>query len=155
MPRLLSPIPIKEPVTGQGGIMSGSWYRWLSELVLRLLAAAANVATNTVTGGAASIGTTTLVESIEGLYRVTYYARITAAAGVSSSLTVGISWTESGVSLTHSFTAITGNTITTTGSESYMVRADGGTIISYNTVYASNPAAAMTYSLEIAVELVA
>ncbi len=89
-----------------------------------------------------------------GLYRVTYYARITAVDLVSSSLTVSIAWDDGIVSCTHAFAAITGNTISTTGSESYMVRIDTPPI-TFTTTYVSNTPGAMTYALSIALEAVA
>lgn len=103
-----------------------------------------------------SIGTTAITgEAITaGLYRVTYYARITIADGVSSSLTVNISWDDGAATCTHSFTAITGDTTTTTGSESYMVLIDAPPI-SYSTTYASNTPGAMKYKLSVVLESIA
>lgn len=104
----------------------------------------------------ASIGVTSVTSEAltAGLYRITYYARITSAAGVSSSLTVNLAWDDGIVSCSKTFTAITGNTISTTGSESYMVRIDTPPI-TYSVTYASVPASAMQYSLDIVVEAVA
>ncbi len=109
-----------------------------------------------LTGQNTSLSTTAVTsETITaGLYRVTYYARITSADLVSSSLTVSLAWDDGIVSCTHNFTAITGNTISTTGSESYMVRIDTPPI-TFTTVYASNTPGAMQYALSLVIEAVA
>lgn len=88
-----------------------------------------------------------------GLYRVTYYARITSAAPISSSLTVNIFWDDGIVTCSKSFTTITGNTISTTGSESYMVQIDTPPL-TFSTTYASNTAGSMQYSLSIVLEAI-
>ncbi len=109
-----------------------------------------------LTGQNTSLGTMAVTSETltAGLYRITYYARITAADATSSSLTVSIAWDDGIVSCTHAFTAITGNTISTTGSESYMVRIDTPPI-TFTTVYASNTPGAMQYALSLVIEAVA
>lgn len=103
-----------------------------------------------------NIGTTPATDATltAGLYRVTYYARIMVADGVSSSLTVTITWDDGGVTCSHQFAAITGDTTSTTGSESYMVLIDAPPI-TFTTAYASNTPGAMQYKLSISVEAVA
>lgn len=87
-----------------------------------------------------------------GLYRVTWYARITAAAITSSSLQVTIGWTDGGIPCSVTSAAITGNTTTTTGTASLLLRSDAATPITYATTYASNGANEMTYSLSVVLE---
>lgn len=107
----------------------------------------------------APIGTTTIVTpDSDGLYSVEYYAAITTAAttgAATSSLTVTLAWTDEGTAKSKAFTAITGNTTLTTGSERYLFRADGGAPITYATTYASNGAGEMHYDLDIVVSSVA
>ncbi len=101
----------------------------------------------------ASLGVTPipLPSLATGLYRLTYYARITTVGSISSSLTVNFLWTESGVSLSASGPAITGNTTTTISSASILVLSDAASPLNYSTTYASN-AAGMQYRLTILVE---
>lgn len=103
-----------------------------------------------------AIGTTTIVTpDHDGIYSFEYYAAVVTAATTSSSLTVVLGFTDSGVAKTKTFTAITGNTTTTTGSERYMFRGDGGSPITYSTTYASNGANEMIYDIDIVVSSVA
>ena len=90
-----------------------------------------------------------------GIYRVSYYARITQAAGVSSSLTVQFRWTDGGVAQTQTAAAITGNTTTSVQQDRLMVRTDRNTSIVFDTVYASTGAPVMQYRLNLALERLA
>lgn len=107
-----------------------------------------------LTAQSASIGVTSIPAAslAGGLYRVTYWARVTTAAGTSSSLSVTLSWTDSGVACSKAFTAVTGNTTATTDSNSYLVNIDGASPISYSTTYASVGAPAMIYALSLTLE---
>lgn len=106
-----------------------------------------------LTAQTAAIATTPIPLPVlaAGYYRVTYYIRITTPASINSSVTLTINWTESGVSLSTSTAAITGNLVTTVSTGTVMLAIDGATAISYQTAYASN-AAGMAYRLTIAVE---
>lgn len=96
----------------------------------------------------ASIGTTTiLTPDSDGYYAFQYYAAITTADGVSSSLTPVLSWTDGGIAKSKTFTAITGNTTATTDSDDYLIFNDGGSPITYSTTYASNTPGQMVYKL--------
>jgi len=143
----------------QGGtdLISDVWYNFLDQQRRTLDTSSQALATvSTSTTQNAAIATTPLLTTTAaGLYRVTWYLRITQAAGVSSSVTVTIAWTESAVALSYSGAAVTGNTTTTTQSDTKLIRADGATPITYATAYASNPASVMTYRLDLIVERVA
>lgn len=104
----------------------------------------------------ASIGTTAIPTSTlsAGLYRVSYYARITRAATVSSSLIVTIGWTESGVSLLQSGAAITGNTTFSLQNATWFIQIDNSSPITYATTYASVGGTTMQYKLVVALEAI-
>lgn len=89
-----------------------------------------------------------------GLYRLTYYVRITTPAGVSNSVTVNFGFTDGGVSCTMTGIAITGLTTATVGTGTFMIRSDQAAPITYSTTYASNPANACIYSLDVVGESV-
>jgi len=129
---------------------------WATALSGDVDTAPARLRTETLTGQTASIGTTAIpVGSLAaGLYRVSWYARITRAATTSSSLTVTIGWVESGITLVSSGAALTGNTTGTVQSGSLLLRIDAGTPITYSTTYASSGGVTMEYRLDLVVEQV-
>lgn len=103
-----------------------------------------------------AIGTTTIITPAQaGLYGFEYYVAIITADGVSSSAQVVLGWTDQGSTKSHTFTAVTGNTTVTTGSERYLFQADAAAPITYSVTYASNTANAMHYNLYLVVQSVA
>lgn len=94
----------------------------------------------------------TLPAVSEGFYRVNLYQTVTTVAGVSSSLTTTIAWTDGGATKTFATAAMTGNTLATNDSLVRLIHIDNASPITYATVYASNAAAAMRYALGILVE---
>lgn len=127
--------------------------QWLLALTARIATSGHLSTPATVSGGTGSIGVTPIGVAVSaGVYRLSYYTRITRAATTSSSVTVTISWTDGGVACSKSFTAVTGNTTATTGSETYLVRADGGTNISYAVTYASVGGTSMIFDAIVEME---
>lgn len=161
----LAPPPLENPIVEDGnsiagkpvkGLMTRAFNNWLLSLTTRLEQAAYGILpTVTVAAQTASIGTTALVASAAaGLYRVSWFFRITTAASVSSSLLVTIAGTDGGISYTQAGAAVTGNTTATVQSGSFLVRADQASPISYSTTYAS-VGTPMSYSLSLTVEALA
>jgi len=87
-----------------------------------------------------------------GIYRVSYYARITRPATTSSSLTVQFRWTDGGVAQTAPFAAMVGNLTTTIQQDRIMVRVDKDTSIVVDATYASVGAVAMQFAVRLALE---
>ena len=147
-----------KPVQSYG--LSKEFGNWLQTSIVASVANAPTVfPTVTLTAQGASIGTTPvpLPSLASGLYRVTYYARITTPAttgAATSSLIVTFGWTESTVTLSASGAAITGNLTTSMQTGTLMLLIDAATPISYATTYASNTAGEMKYRLSILVEAV-
>lgn len=157
MPKQLlgeAPPPIQDPVTGKLGLLSEAWRNWFARLPETLNAIPARINAVALSAQSASITATDFSGGalLEGLYRATYYARITRAATTSSSLIISFTWTEGGVSQTAVGTAIVGNTTATGQSDSVMMRLDKGTVPRYATTYASVGATAMNYSLSVVLE---
>lgn len=146
----IAPIPVKEELT-DGRWMQHRWVKWLLELITVVQKMAALPFTETQTGKTAAT-TSTYTVTGAGLHRLSYTARVTTAAGTSSSVTVTVGWTDGGVACTQAFVPMTGNTTATTQSGSVLINADQATAVTCSTVYASNPASAMTYTLAFAVE---
>lgn len=108
----------------------------------------------TLTLQGASIGSTSIYSSAipAGLYRISYYARITRAATTSSSLTIAFDWTDGGVGQTFTGAAITGNTTTTYQQASVTFRSDGNVPITYSTTYVSVGATSMQHNFLLVLE---
>jgi hypothetical protein len=157
------PIPLNDPIAtprreGQNqkleGLLTVVWQRWFDQLGLSMEAAPSRVANVPLTSQSASIGATDMSSGATsaGLYRVTYYARITQAAGLNSSLTVSFDWTDGGVAQSYSGAAMVGNLVTTYQSNTQMINVDALSPIRYSSVYASAGAPAMLYSLYVVLE---
>lgn len=113
------------------------------------------VTTVTVASRNTAIGTTPIPATTlaAGMYRVTIYVRIVTAAGVSSSATPSVIFTDSDAAVcTMTGTAVTGNTSTTVSSSAFLIRVKAGTPISYAMAYASNAAGVMVYQTELVLE---
>lgn len=152
----LSAPPLTSPIVelGKGfgiepGVMTPVFAKWLRALTDRAEATSEAVKTISLSGQTASIALTSLLASASGLYRVSYRFRVTTAAGVSSSLQVTVTTTEGGVTCNQSSAAYTGNAVNSPQSGSFIVKADASSPISYSVTYASNPAAAAIFDLDL------
>jgi hypothetical protein len=118
----------------------------------------AECAEASLAGQAAAIGTTTLYavpSGRGGLYRVSYYLKVTTAASASSSVTLIVGWTDrdDSVVLTTS-SASPANEVGGRGVlvGSWMLDVAGSTNITFATTYASSGATAMAYKLTLRLE---
>lgn len=154
----MAEFPVREPMVTPGSwLVSDRWRIWLRDLNQQIATNPQNVTTPVqLTGKTASITTTAIPTAslAPGLYRISYYQRVTTAAGVSSSLTTTFSWTEGAVSLTYAGSAMTGNTTSTYQQGTVFIQIDQASPVTYATSYASNPASAMAYLLSITLEAV-
>ena len=149
-----SPPPVRDRTLDQGGMFTVPWLQWWSRVPDTLESIPNIINTVSLTAQNASLSATDFSGIVlpEGLYRASYYARITTAAGVSSSLTVALAWTDGGVAMSLTGAAITGNTTGTYQSGSTILHADENTDINYSTTYASNAAGVMQYRLDLSLE---
>lgn len=137
------------------GAVTPDWFRWFYEIYTLLVSSVQAIgnAINLV-GQGASIGSTTIaLPSLQnGLYQIVWYARVMVPDGVSSSLAVTIGFTDTAQPLSKTFSAMTGDTITTFDTQALpLVKIDQNTAITYSTTYASNTPGKMKYSLSIRV----
>jgi hypothetical protein len=151
-----APLSPKEAMVDAERRPSSNFLDWLTALITDVDASPARIKSVKLTGQAAAIGTTSIPTGAlaAGLYRVSYYARITRAATTSSSLTVSIGFTETAVNLTLSGAAMTANTTATVQSNVFLIRIDSSTPISYSTAYASVGGTSMQYRLDVVLEQV-
>lgn len=162
------PMPLNDPLVNkrkpglrQGeideneGKMTEVWIPYMqSQNTITSTAIRQNTSPVSLTGQSASIAVTSIPTSslASGLYRATYYVRVTTAAAVSSSIAVSFHWTDSSVSCSVTSTALTGNTTSTVGTGSALINIDAATPVSYSTSYASVGAPAMQYALYLTLE---
>lgn len=166
----VSPIPVYDPLVrarnslryqpGERdpleGTVTDAWTEYFSKRDLVINDSSIRINKVTLTGQNASIAATDFsgMALSAGHYRVSYYMRVTTAAGVSSSATFVLSFTESSVALSISGAAMTGNTTATLQEGTHVIRVDNATPIKYAITYASNPASAMIYRLDVLLEQV-
>jgi hypothetical protein len=151
------PMPARDPMTDPvTGLIRRTWQVWLRNLTNTVNDAPVRIQTVSLSGQAASIGTTSIpsVPLSTGLYRVTWYLRITTAAATSSSLTVSFGWTDDTVTMSLSGAAVTGNTTTTSQTGTALLAADNASPVTYATSYTSVGTPAMQYALNLILEAV-
>lgn len=150
-----APFPVKDPIANKGqGLITSPWIDWFTGLVSDVSASATRLQTVALTGQVASIGATSipLGALATGLYRVTWFVRVTVAASTSSSLIVTLGFTTGGVTCALSGAALTGNTASSTQSETRMLAIDGSTPITYSTTYVSVGGTSMAYAVSLVLE---
>ena len=154
MARIPPPMPLRASVVASDGLLSDTWRRFLADRFQELSDSPLRVGSVSLTAQAASISATDVSDGANdtGLYRVSYYARISRAATTSSSLTVTIAWTDGGVACSQSGVAMTGNTTATQQNGTLFIQADGLAAVNYSTTYASVGATSMQYGLSVTLE---
>lgn len=162
-----APIPVSDPIAKardpktprdrkdpNEGRVTKAWIDWFTNLFSVQAQTPTRVAATSVSAQSASIGATDLSDGTlsAGLYRISFYARITQPGTVSSSLTIAFDWTDATVSVPFTETAITGNTTTTIQTDTLLIEIDANSPVRYSTTYASVGATAMTYKLAVTLE---
>lgn len=147
--------PYRSAVVDLSRILTGDWTRWFQLFWARVSAAVQRAGTpiGTDANQSAAVATTTLYTVTQTeLYRLSWYARITVADGVSSSLQLTVTWREGSHTSTKVFTALTGDTTSTYDGAVWPFYADSGTLVTYALAYASNTPAKMRYRISLCVE---
>lgn len=137
-------------------LMLPNWVKYIVNLAGGVSTSANRVSEALLTGQNTALGSTSLLPTIlnAGLYRLSYYTRVTTPAGVSSSLQITLNYTDHGAPQSIVGTAITTNTINSLQSNSFLIWADANAVLSYSTAYVSNAAGAMVYNLFVTLESV-
>ena len=147
--------PYKAVVVDTNRILSGDWTRWIQVFFSRVFSAIQGVGTPVIlqTDLSAAVPTTILFTVTQsGLYRVSWYLRITVVDGVSSSAQLTLTWREGSHTSTKTFPALTGDTTSTYDGAVWPFYADSGTQVTFAIAYASNTPAKMRYRRALAVE---
>ena len=149
----LDPIPQYDPLVDASGRIGERWYRWLSEVISRILQAPTMVVSVHRVALTSSISTTTVfTPSQPGVYRVSWSLQVTTAATTSSSIAVTLGWKANSVAQTEAFAALTTNTTGTHGSGQVVIYPTTAQPITYLTTYASTGATPMAYEVDVVVE---
>lgn len=150
-------MPRWNAVVEKSGRVSQSWdVSWLTPMQQYVELAPYVLAHVTQEAAEASVSSTAFVPVAQistGLYRLSYALRITRAASVSSGIQVVLTWTSGGVAQSETFANLTGNTTTTRQDDSFSFKADAGTAISYELVYASAGGTTMAYDADLVLEV--
>ena len=151
-----APLPLRDPVVEPNRMLSQPWLMYLSRLPATLYSIPSRLNAESVAAQGASIAATDISGTglSAGLYRVSYYARITRAATTSSSLVVALGWTDGGVAQSYAGADMTGNTTATTQTGSVLIHVDAGQPVTYAATYGSVGATAMQYGLSVTLEKV-
>jgi hypothetical protein len=157
MPAAFVQLPSDERLIDRNALMTFKWLQYFNAQGNRIALSAERLNTQSPSAAAplsASIGLTpfTPVSLAAGLYRVQYLAHITQAATTSSSLEVSVGWTRGGVSRSFLGPAMTGNTADEFQTDSYLIRVDNATPMTFETIYASAGATPMTYEIDLLLE---
>lgn len=156
MPFHSAPLSPKEPMVDAARKPTTNFLTWLTSLLQDVDASPARVKTVSKTAQGAAIATTSIPTGAlaAGLYRVSWYLRITRAATTSSSATVSIGFTDGTVNVTLSGAAVTGNTTGTAQSGSFLIRIDASTPVTYSVAYASVGGTSMLFAIDLVLEQV-
>lgn len=154
----LDPPPTIAPITDpKSGSATADWTRWLLELFGVVSSQPTVLGTRiNVKNQNASIPLTAFpTPALQGgLVRVSWYLRITAVDPVSSSVSVTIGYTESGLALSVTSTPVSGNTLSSVQTGTALLLTDQATAVTYRTTYVSNTAGTMKYRFAAVVEQV-
>lgn len=154
------PAPSREiPIDPATQLFRVPWLTWFRDVRTSLNATPSQVPGGKVqlTNQTATIASTPIptADLAAGLYRVSWYAQVITPAVVSSSFRVTVAWTRNGVAQSVTGTLENGNLTTTFESNGeLLIHIDGATPVSFAVAYASNPAAAMVFELNVMLELV-
>lgn len=156
MPQTLSLIPANVPIVDIDGPSPGSITLFFRQWIQKLIDNTPNNSLITTpllltNQNAAIVTTNAYAVLVDGLYEISYYIRKTTADGVSSSLTVTLGWTESGVPLTETQAAIAADATTAEQSVSKLVHVDANTALTFAIAYASNTPGQMKYRVDVCV----
>jgi hypothetical protein len=154
----LDPPPTIAPITNpKTGAATADWTRWLLAL-FGVVSSQPTVLGTRVnkTAQNASIGLTAFPTPAltGGLVRVSWYLRITTVDPVSSSVSVTIGYTESGLALSVTTTPLTSNTLASVLTGTALLMTDQASSVTYRTTSVSNTPGTMKYRFAAVVEQV-
>lgn len=158
IPGINEPLPFWDALVDKVGNITDVWTRYFEQVLVPQIQSSTILVDRYSNGEAPltdALPATILTELLPatGLYLVLLAVQIVTAAGVSSSVSVTVTWTSNGVVQQEIFGPVVNGTTTDHLSTAYAILADGGTPVSILTTYASNPANAMAYNLSASLNI--
>lgn len=153
MPLNLPKVP-DEPFVDKRGVIVSNWLKWIVNIFTRVYSfGVSQTAAVALVGQAASVGSTplSLGDPLATRYRVGVYAKLTEAAGATSSLQVSLNWTDptDGTPMQWDSPTLTGNVLTDAIQVDVPVDANQ---ITYSTTYSSTGVPVGAYKLTVTAE---
>lgn len=158
IPGINEPLPFWDALVTKVGNITDVWTRYFEQVLVPQIRSSTILVDRYSNGSTPltdALPTTILTELLPatGLYLVMVAIQIVAAAGVSSSVSLILTWTSSGVVQQQTFGPITNGVLTDHLGVSYSILADADTPVSIQTLYASNPVNAMAYNLSASLNI--
>lgn len=156
MSEVSAPPPEGSRVIDDRALITRDWLDWYIDILGRIDGAIRKLNTISLDDQAASIGSTSLPSaSVDaGLYRVTYYIRVTQAASVSSSIAITLNWQDNTINCSITSPALTGNVVTAVMTDSALLQVDRAAALTFATTYGTVGAIPMKYKVRILLEKV-
>ncbi len=151
----IPPVPrFSAVLKGMVELIEFHWDNWFQGIANAINITPASVGTTTLTAQHATVTAAPLTMQTlsAGLYRLTYYLRITRAATSSSSLTAAFAWTDGGQACSVTESAVTGNTLTTTQAGVVPFQIDAATTPTVTLTYASSGVTTMQFAFTASLE---
>lgn len=143
----------RDPETGKIqrlGLIDDDWLQFLLDEKERVDLTPQQVGKAKLTDQEATIDPTAIVLPSGGLYRVSFYTRITRASSGTSSLTLGFNFPEGG-NQGFVYPSLITNTTFTIQSDTFLFRTDG-LVVTFNAAYVSTGVTRMQFRLDVIVE---
>lgn len=155
MPQSLGPIPLATEIVDKTGAIT-SYFRLRWEELRTSFTTTPSIAALSIAARTSAVATSAAYTVLAtATYRITVSTLKTIADGVNSSLTVTVGFTSGGVPCTHTFAALTTDTLGANDSVTWTFSADAASDVTYAIAYSSNTPAKMQYVGTVTVELLA
>lgn len=165
VPQMTAGGKVKEPFKLRL-LVKFEWIKWLQSVAKALNAAPLIVGNLWSIANVASIAAATIPVTAtstasapnqvgNGLYRISWYLRVSIPSSGTSTIQLILGWVSGGVTMQQVNAAVTGNATTSYQSGSIAVQTDAGSELTYQTIYGSIGITDMQYELYITVEEIA
>lgn len=159
---LIAPLPVQDPVAKSprykddemAGYMTDSWTAYMSQLVTTLQNTPVRIYEKGFLDQTGAIAVTSIAPGgvTAGVYRITYYTRLTTAAGTSSSLQVAFDWSDHAHTLAWTSPALTSNNVSVPMMGVLPIYSDSLSPITMAVTFSSVGSPAAIYEIYVSLE---
>lgn len=153
------PLPFEDPISeAKTGLITTEWTTYFEQTWMPQTRAA-TIKSSSYSNGADPLTDALPIRVLEasvpvdGMVLLLIALSIAAAAAVTSSVSVTVTWTHRGIARTATFGPLVNGTPSDRVAEAFPILVDGGTPVSFQTTYASNPANDLEYDLAVSLNL--